>query len=286
MTPEAPVTMRPGSPGIEVGPVPQPRPFIPEPETGMGPPQTPIVNPGSPRYRELRPSRQDIQQHMIENPDAGAGLGAPRRRPTPDSRGIVPVRPSAAIEAAARRANAPEPVRPTVNDLNAFNAQRTNQIIDDLGRLGVLPDQNATSTPEAKPAPAPEAALAEVAKPATPAPAPTPAAEAPVPLAEPTGTTVGRTTVGRNTVQATTVTPRATPAPGQKAPTRAPIIEALKAYGTKVVEDTRVLLAKDRKGTVTDSDVLTYLKDLTPEQIKQIPSKVKALLPGKADTAK
>ena len=288
MTPEAPVTMRPGSPGIEVGPVPQPRPFVPEPETGMGPPQTPIVNPGSPRYRELRPSRQDIQQHMIENPDAGAGLGAPRRRPTPDSRGIVPVRPSAAIEAAARRANAPEPVRPTVNDLNAFNAQRTNQIIDDLGRLGVLPDQNATSTPEAKPAPAPEAALAEVAKPATPAPAPTPAAaaEAPVPLAEPTGTTVGRTTVGRNTVQATTVTPRATPAPGQKAPTRAPIIEALKAYGTKVVEDTRALLAKDRKGTVTDSDVLTYLKDLTPEQIKQIPSQIKALLPGKAGTAK
>jgi hypothetical protein len=137
---------------------------------------------------------------------------------------------------------------------------RVTDIINNLIDRGVLqPNQPATSTPEAKPATAPapatETALAQVAKPATPAPA----AEAPIPLAEPSGTTVGR-----NTVQTTTVKPRATPAPGQKAQSRKSVTEALKAYGTKVVEDTRALLAKDRKGQVTDSDVLEYLQGLLP----------------------
>ncbi len=137
---------------------------------------------------------------------------------------------------------------------------RVADIINNLIDRGVLqPNQPATSTPEAKPAPAPapatETALAEIAKPATPAPA----AEAPIPLAEPSGTTVGR-----NTVQATTVEPRSTPAPGQKAQSRKSVTEGLKAYGTKVVEDTRALLAKDRKGQVTDSDVLEYLQGLLP----------------------
>lgn len=76
-TPEAPVSMTPGRQGVEIGPVPQPRPYVPGPETGMDAGVLPGSNP------KLQASRSEIRQHMVENPDAGQGIGVARRRNTP-----------------------------------------------------------------------------------------------------------------------------------------------------------------------------------------------------------
>jgi hypothetical protein len=260
-TPEAPVSVTPGNPGQVMDmPAPQAMPGVMPrdlPTSGGGPRQGPMRPIGP-----VQTADESFTAPTVRVKNVPGDINNPTAQRRTEQGGRVPASPTgreqgpgtAATEGQmrVRRSNA------RVRELR--EQDRVTDIINNLIDRGVLqPNQPATSTPEAKPATAPatatETALAEVAKPATPAPA----AEAPTPLAEPSGTTVGR-----NTVQATTVTSRATPAPGQKAQSRKSVTEALKAYGTKVVEDTRALLAKDRKGQVTDSDVLEYLKGLLP----------------------
>ena len=251
----------PGNPGQVVDmPAPQAMP-------GVTPRDLP-TNTGGPRQGPMRPigpvqtADESFTAPTVRVKNVPGDINNPTAQRRTEQGGRVPASPTGR-EQGPGTAAAEGQMRVRRSDARVRELQEQDRVTDIINNLidrGVLqPNQPATSTPEAKPATAPapatETALAQVAKPATPAPA----AEAPIPLAEPSGTTVGR-----NTVQTTTVKPRATPAPGQKAQSRKSVTEALKAYGTKVVEDTRALLAKDRKGQVTDSDVLEYLQGLLP----------------------
>jgi hypothetical protein len=259
--PAKPVTVIPGNPGQVMDmPAPQAMP-------GVTPRDLP-TNTGGPRQGPMRPigpvqtADESFTAPTVRVKNVPGDINNPTAQRRTEQGGRVPASPTGREQGPGTAATEGQ-MRVRRSDARVRELREQDRVTDIINNLidrGVLqPNQPATSTPEAKPATAPapatETALAQVAKPATPKPA----AEAPIPLAEPSGTTVGR-----NTVQATTVKPRATPAPGQKAQSRKSVTEALKAYGTKVVEDTRALLAKDRKGQVTDSDVLEYLQGLLP----------------------